>query len=238
MPKSARSRQSVAVLPPSDVKRSARRSIALRLVGGNGCSKLRRWSRPAREARDRVNKDMSTTGEGAREELLSTYFRMIACVAAVQPLFSVSATIMKPPVPCAGFSFWGFLTTVLSSAQQGQLPVVHPGILKATVLSSSLPRFEDVGQQAGLSVSHISSPAKRTSSSPSAGESGSIDCDNDGKLDIVAVNGSNVDRYRMQGGDALVTLYRQDANLKFTDITSQAGLNRKGWGWGVAGRRL
>ena len=57
--------------------------------------------------------------------------------------------------------FLGFLTTVLSSAQQGQLPVVHPGTVNPPVLSSSLPRFEDVGQQAGLSVSHISSPDKR-----------------------------------------------------------------------------
>ena len=106
--------------------------------------------------------------------------------------------------------------------------------MKTPVLSSSLPRFEDVGQQAGLSVSHISSPDKRYIIESVSGGIGLIDCDNDGKLDIVAVNGSNVDRYRKQGGDPLVTLYHQDANLKFTDITSQAGLNRKGWGMGVA----
>ena len=130
--------------------------------------------------------------------------------------------------------FLGFLTTVLSTAQQGPLPGVHPGTVKTPVLSSSLPRFEDVGQQAGLGVSHISSPDKRYIIESVSGGIGLIDCDNDGKLDIVAVNGSNVDRYRRQGGDPLVTLYHQDANLKFTDITSQAGLNRKGWGMGVA----
>ena len=97
-----------------------------------------------------------------------------------------------------------------------------------------LPHFEDVGQQAGLTVSHISSPDKRYIIESVSGGVGLIDCDNDGKLDIVTVNGSNVDRYRKQGGDLLVTLYHQDADLKFTDITAQAGLTRKGWGMGVA----
>ncbi len=32
----------------------------------------------------------------------------------------------------------------------------------------------------------------------------------------------------------MITLYHQDADLKFTDITKSAGLNRKGWGMGVA----
>jgi len=98
----------------------------------------------------------------------------------------------------------------------------------------ALPRFEDIGQQAGLTVSHVSSTDKRYIIESVSGGIGLIDCDNDGKLDIVAVRGSNVDRYRKQGGDLMVTLYHQDADLKFTDITAQAGLTRKGWGMGVA----
>lgn len=66
-----------------------------------------------------------------------------------------------------------------------------------------------------------------------SGGVGFIDCDNDGKLDIVTVNGSSVERYR-KGGDLMVTLYHQGAGLKFTDITKTAGLTRKGWGMGVA----
>ena len=62
---------------------------------------------------------------------------------------------------------------------------------------------------------------------------GLIDCDNDGKLDILTVNGSTVGRYR-QGSDPMITLYHQDADLKFTDITKAAGLTRKGWGMGIA----
>ena len=70
-----------------------------------------------------------------------------------------------------------------------------------------------------------------------SGGVGFIDCDNDGRLDIVTVNGSSVDRYR-QGGDPMVTLYRQTGDrktgeLKFTDVTQAAGLTRKGYGMGV-----
>ncbi len=95
------------------------------------------------------------------------------------------------------------------------------------------PRFEDVAKQAGLTVVHISTPEKKYIMETMSGGVGFIDCDNDGKLDIVIANGSTVDRYR-QGGDPMVTLYHQDGNLKFTDITRSAGLTRKGWGMGVA----
>ena len=66
-----------------------------------------------------------------------------------------------------------------------------------------------------------------------SGGIGLIDCDNDGKLDIITVNGSTVERYP-QGGDPMITLYHQDADLKFTDITKAAGVTRKGWGMGIA----
>jgi len=65
-----------------------------------------------------------------------------------------------------------------------------------------------------------------------SGGVGFIDCDNDGKLDIVSVNGSSVARFR-RGGDPMITLYHQGAGLKFSDITRSAGLTRKGWGMGV-----
>ena len=99
--------------------------------------------------------------------------------------------------------------------------------------TASLPRFEDIAQQAGLTVAHISSPDKKYIVESMSGGVGLIDCDNDGKLDIITVNGSTVQRYR-QGGDLMITLYHQDADLKFTDITKSAGLTRKGWGMGVA----
>jgi enediyne biosynthesis protein E4 len=101
-----------------------------------------------------------------------------------------------------------------------------------------LPRYEDIAQSAGLTVAQISSADKKYIVESMSGGVGLIDCDNDGKLDILAVNGSTVERYR-HGGDPLLTLYHQEtvsagSDPKFTDITKQAGLTRKGWGMGIA----
>jgi hypothetical protein len=95
------------------------------------------------------------------------------------------------------------------------------------------PRFEDVSKKAGLTLSHLSSPEKRYIVESMSGGVGFIDCDNDGKLDIIMVNGSSVDRFK-QGGDPMITLYHQDSDLHFTDITKSAGLTHKGWGMAVS----
>jgi hypothetical protein len=106
--------------------------------------------------------------------------------------------------------------------------------LPAPKPTAPVPIFRDIAAQAGLTVSHISSREKYYVIESMSGGIGLFDCDNDGKLDIVMVNGSTVDRYKQSGGDPLVTLWHQDADLKFTDITAKAGLTRKGWGMGVA----
>jgi hypothetical protein len=103
--------------------------------------------------------------------------------------------------------------------------------------SAAIPRFEEVAQKAGLTVPHISSPDKKYIVESMSGGVGLIDCDNDGRLDIITVNGSTVSHFQ-QGGDLMITLYHQDdsedGELKFTDITKSAGLTHKGWGMGVA----
>src|SRR3981081_3958601 len=95
------------------------------------------------------------------------------------------------------------------------------------------PRFERVSKQAGLGSAHLSSSDKRYIIESMSGGVGFIDCDNDGKLDIITVNGSTVERNR-RGGDPMITLYHQDGELKFSDITKSAGLTHKGWGMGIA----
>ncbi|HXO04030.1 MAG TPA: CRTAC1 family protein [Candidatus Sulfotelmatobacter sp.] len=97
----------------------------------------------------------------------------------------------------------------------------------------AVPTFEEIAARAGLTVSHIASPEKKYIVESMSGGVGFIDCDNSGTLSALVVNGSTVDRYN-QGGDPMVTLYRQSAPLKFEDVTKQAGLTRKGWGMGVA----
>ncbi len=95
------------------------------------------------------------------------------------------------------------------------------------------PHFKDVSREAGITASHISTPDKQYIVESISGGVGLIDCGNDGKLDIIVVNGSTIEHFR-QGGDGLITLYHQDSGFKFTDITQSAGLTRKGWGMGVA----
>ena len=95
------------------------------------------------------------------------------------------------------------------------------------------PQFVDVAPQVGLTVSHLASKEQHYIVESMSGGVGFLDCDNDGRLDIVVTNGSSVDRYRA-GGDLMVTLYHQGADGKFTNITEQAGLTVKGWGMGVA----
>src|SRR5258708_33681457 len=96
------------------------------------------------------------------------------------------------------------------------------------------PKFEDVSAQAGLTTWYIGAPEKRYIVESTSGGVGFIDCDNDGKLDVLMVGGSNVDHYRQNGGDPMIRLFHQDENLHFTDITEAAGLTRKGWGMAVS----
>jgi hypothetical protein len=96
-----------------------------------------------------------------------------------------------------------------------------------------IPVFKDVTKQLGVTASHIAAPEARYVLDSISGGVGLFDCDDDGRLDIVLVNGSTVDRLR-QRVDPMVTLYHQEPDGTFKDITKEAGLTRKGWGMGVA----
>ncbi len=132
--------------------------------------------------------------------------------------------------------------TLLSAQAEGPQHVPIPPVL--TKPSSSkhktdrsllppVPVFRDIAKQLGLTVSHTAAPEARYVLDSISGGAGLFDCDDDGKLDIVLVNGSTVDRLRA-GGDPMVTLYHQEPDGTFKDITAAAGLTRKGWGMRVA----
>src|SRR5215813_8715759 len=133
------------------------------------------------------------------------------------------------------FLYAGLLAAQNAPSPMGPVavPVKPQPVRKAgPKLSQPVPVFREIAGQVGLTAPHISSAEKHYVIESMSGGIGVFDCDNDGKLDIVVVNGSTVERYR-QGGDPMVTLYHQEAELKFTDITEKAGLTRKGWGMGV-----
>ena len=70
--------------------------------------------------------------------------------------------------------------------------------LGAPAQTPSTPQFQDRAKQAGLTVSHISSLEKRYIVESMSGGAGLIDCDNDGKLDIITVNGSTIERFKQR----------------------------------------
>src|ERR1700675_1104319 len=136
--------------------------------------------------------------------------------------------------------FLGFLlaATLLAQVAPNKSPSPAPHNTQPSIPVATVPKFEDIAQGAGLTVAHISSRDKKYIVESMSGGVGLIDCDNDGKLDVITVNGSTVQRYR-EGGDPMITLYHQDADstsdhIHFTDITTAAGLTHKGWGMGVA----
>src|ERR1700752_4627949 len=111
-----------------------------------------------------------------------------------------------------------FMVLFVAAFAHGQ--TAHPELKSQPPLP---PRFEDIAQKAGLTVPHISSPDKKYIVESMSGGACLIDCDNDGKLDIITTNGSTVERYKA-GGDPMITLYRQGEGFRFTDVTQSAGL--------------
>jgi enediyne biosynthesis protein E4 len=156
---------------------------------------------------------------------------------AVAPLQSVCMRVGQTAIfqTAVLWSVFAGLLLAQSAPPATKIPPEH--IEKKSLPSkptAPVPIFRDIATEVGLTASHISSREKYYVIESMSGGVGLFDCNNDGKLDVVMVNGSTVDRYKKDGGDPLVTLWRQDANLKFTDITEKAGLVRKGWGMGVA----
>src|SRR5437879_5379604 len=137
------------------------------------------------------------------------------------------------------------LTLAVTDASHSQAPSQQPGSARVPLPKlptparkdrSSLPpipTFKDIAKDVGLTASHTAAPEARYVIDSTSGGAGLFDCDDDGRLDIVLVNGSTVERYRA-GSDPLVTLYQQEPDGTFKDITQAAGLTRRGWGMGVA----
>lgn len=112
-----------------------------------------------------------------------------------------------------------------------------PGAVPGQLAEPSVPHFRDVAPDVGLStLPHTNLDRRYVIETMSGGGVAFLDCENNGKLDIVVVNDSTIDRY-LNGGDPMITLYRQDDNgktLHFTDVTAAAGLTTRGWATGIA----
>lgn len=100
------------------------------------------------------------------------------------------------------------------------------------------PAFVDVTRKAGLSsfrnVQGGDSANKPHIIEVMGGGAAFLDYNNDGKLDILLVRGSTIEKFRA-GGDPVCALYRGDGRGHFEDVTQSSGISMsRGWGMGVA----
>src|SRR5216684_3544203 len=115
-------------------------------------------------------------------------------------------------------------------------PIAKAGAAKSKTDRGSLPpipTFKDIAKDVGLTAVHISAPEAHYVIDSTSGGAGLFDCDDDGRLDVVLINGSTVERMRA-GGDPMVTLYHQEPDGKFEDITERAGVGGSGFMTGAA----
>jgi enediyne biosynthesis protein E4 len=129
------------------------------------------------------------------------------------------------------------IAVLLIPAASGQKPSPPLTAQVPKPSSSAAPgvSFTEVTRDAGLSgfrfVSGI--PAKDyIIEAPGAG-SAFVDFDNDGWLDIYLVNGSTFEALRGKARAPQASLYRNNKNGTFTDVTEKAGVTNERWGQGV-----
>ena len=93
-------------------------------------------------------------------------------------------------------------------------------------------RFTDQTLAAGVAFEYIAGgDDKEHIVEGTGGGAAFFDYDNDGDLDLYAVNGATVSTYRQKSGPGNV-LYRNDGNGIFSDISAPAGVDDSSWGMG------
>jgi enediyne biosynthesis protein E4 len=105
--------------------------------------------------------------------------------------------------------------------------------LDKTTKQSAQVQFTDITEKAGINFTHVSSPEKKYIVESMSGGVALIDYDNDGYLDIYLVNSLSVDLVKA-GQKTKSSLYHNNGNGTFTDVTDKAGVGDIGWGMGVA----
>src|SRR5262249_58527589 len=96
----------------------------------------------------------------------------------------------------------------------------------------AFPRFVDVAEKVGITLLNICGGSAKDYIVEANGNGAAFfDYNNDGKMDVLIVNGSTLENYK-KGGDSMVALYRNNGGT-FVDVTREAGLVKQGWGMGV-----
>jgi len=128
-----------------------------------------------------------------------------------------------------GLGFW-----FLGGRAKPGLPAEHPDLVPAN--------FVDVTSQAGVEFHHYASQTAKKYMLEIMGSGVALaDFDNDGRLDIFLVNGAPISDPEPLGAIPRKTdpkywhrLYHQKPDGTFEDVTERAGVQGKGYGYGVA----
>jgi hypothetical protein len=94
-------------------------------------------------------------------------------------------------------------------------------------------KLVDVAAKAGVTLLNICGDTSKDFIVDANGSGAAwVDYDNDGKLDLLIVNGSTREQMKL-GGDPMIAIYRNDGAGHFEDVTAKSGATRRGWGNGV-----
>ncbi|HET7841349.1 MAG TPA: CRTAC1 family protein [Terriglobia bacterium] len=108
----------------------------------------------------------------------------------------------------------------------------------STSPQTPLPHFEDVTEKANIHFKHSFGETDLSSILEGAGSGCAwLDYNHDGLMDLYVVNGRYMEgitnHSKPDGADATNHLYRNNGDGTFTDVTAQAGVAGKGYGFGV-----
>jgi len=107
-------------------------------------------------------------------------------------------------------------------------------LLGSRPAADTLPVFHDITAAAGIRFRHSSgSPDKNFIFEAKGGGVALLDYDNDGFLDLFFVNGNTLEELA-KGVVHSNALYHSNGDGTYTDVTSKAGVQGRGWGMGIA----
>ncbi len=114
------------------------------------------------------------------------------------------------------------------------LPLAAP----APAVAGPLPVFVDVGPEAGITpMNHTGKPLQKDwIVSGMGGGTITLDYDDDGDIDICVVDGTmlTAEGELEYTDDARTRLFRNDGGMKFTEVTQEAGIDIRAFGFGGA----
>jgi enediyne biosynthesis protein E4 len=114
-----------------------------------------------------------------------------------------------------------------------------PRVSKAAPAKPPAPlapiRFKEIAAQTGLNFVLQNNPTPRKHMIETMpGGVAAFDYNNDGRTDIFFTNGASIPSLQKDSPKSFNRLFRNDGNMKFTDVTAEAGLAGAGYSMGAA----